>query len=106
MDMTHTDSVGKSVDIEIDHSIRADFSKKRDAPRGRNLQELNARLLASGRRLVAWTRILDAVVEQREALNHRIWREDPEDISLEADVQTWCALTRALADLLQSRRPS
>jgi hypothetical protein len=55
-------------------------------------------------RLVAWSRILEAVAEQREALDHRIWREDPDDTHLEADCQTWCELTRALADFLQARR--
>ena len=52
----------------------------------------------------AWFRIVEAVTEQREALGHRIWREDPVDTHLEADCQTWCELTQALADFLEARR--
>jgi hypothetical protein len=40
----------------------------------------------------------------RAALDHRIWREDPEDTHLEADVQTWCELAQALTDFLKARR--
>ena len=67
---------------------------------------LNPRTIAksSKARLVAWCRILDAVTEQRDALDHRIWREDPDDVLLEADIQTWCELSGALADFLQVRR--
>ena len=56
------------------------------------------------RRLLAWCRIIDAVVEMRAGLDHRIWREDVDDTHLEADCQTWCELTRALADFLEARR--
>ena len=59
---------------------------------------------AANARLVAWTRVLDAVAEMRDSLDHRIWREDTEDTLLEADCQTWCELTRALADFLAARR--
>ena len=55
-------------------------------------------------RLIAWCRVLEAIAEQREALHHRIWREDPEDTLLEADCQTWCELAQALADFLNARR--
>jgi hypothetical protein len=55
-------------------------------------------------RLLAWCRILDAVAEMRESLDHRIWREDPDDIFLEADVQTWSELARALTDFLSASR--
>jgi hypothetical protein len=55
-------------------------------------------------RLVAWGRILEAVAEQREALDYRIGREDPNDTHIDADCQTWCRLTRALADFLEARR--
>jgi hypothetical protein len=55
-------------------------------------------------RLRAWCRVLDAMAEMRGSLDHRIWREDPEDTLLEADVQTWCELTRALGDFLRARR--
>jgi hypothetical protein len=61
---------------------------------------------ATNARLVAWTRVLDAVAEQRESLDHRIWREDAEDTLLEVDCQTWCELTSALADFLGARRPA
>ena len=54
-------------------------------------------------RLLAWSRILDAVAEQREALEHRIWLEDPDDTPLEADVQTWAELIRGLADHLKAK---
>jgi hypothetical protein len=62
---------------------------------------MNARMLA---RMVAWCRILDAVAEMRAALDHRIRREDADDTHLEADVQTWCRLSAALADFLKARR--
>ena len=39
---------------------------------------------------------LDAVAEMREGLYHR--REDHADIFLDADIQTWCELSQALAD--------
>jgi hypothetical protein len=39
----------------------------------------------------------------RKSLEHRIWREDPDDVFLEADVQTWCELAEALADFLKAR---
>ena len=55
-------------------------------------------------RLAAWCRVLDAVGEMRAALDHQIWREDPDDCLLEADVQCWCELARALADFLSARR--
>ena len=55
-------------------------------------------------RLVAWTRILDALAEQRDALEYRIWRESPDDTQLAADCQTWCGLSRGLTDLLRARR--
>ena len=56
------------------------------------------------RRFIAWRRVLDAVADQREALDHRLWREDPNDTHLEADVRTWCELSRALAKFLHARR--
>jgi hypothetical protein len=40
----------------------------------------------------------------RTGLDHRIWRGDADDTHLEADCQTWCELTRALADFLEARR--
>jgi hypothetical protein len=49
-------------------------------------------------RLVVWTRVLEALAEQREALAHRIWLEDAEDTLLEADTQTFTELVRALDD--------
>jgi hypothetical protein len=49
-------------------------------------------------------RVLDAVAEQRDVLNFRIWLADPDDTHLEADVQTWCKLSLALADFLDARR--
>jgi hypothetical protein len=55
-------------------------------------------------RLRAWCRILDAVAEMREALKHRIWREDVDDTLLEADCQTWHELSWALADFLAAKR--
>ena len=56
------------------------------------------------RRVFAWLRILDALAEQRQALEYRIWVEDPEDTVLAADCQVWCELTAAVADFLKSRR--
>ena len=53
---------------------------------------------------IACRRVLDAVADQREALDHRIWREDSNDTNLEDDVRTWCELSRALADFLDARR--
>lgn len=65
-----------------------------------------ANLTTAKARLVAWFRILEAVSEMRDALDHRIWRENPADTHLEADCQTWCELARALADFLKARRSS
>jgi hypothetical protein len=62
-----------------------------------------AGLALSRRRSEAWCRILDVVAEQREALEHRIWREDPADTHLEADIQTWCELSRSLTDFVKAR---
>ena len=56
------------------------------------------------RRTQAWCRIIDAVATQREALDQRAWREDPADVHLPADVQTWCERTQALTDFLKARR--
>src|SRR5262245_58384990 len=56
------------------------------------------------RRFRAWCRVLEAIADQREALEHRIWREDPEDVQLEADCQVLCELMLALADFLATRR--
>ena len=58
---------------------------------------------ASHHCLQAWTRALDALAEMREALQHRIWREDADDVHLEADCRAWCELTRALANFLEVR---
>ena len=57
------------------------------------------------RRRSAWLRVVNAVAELREGLDHRIWRADPDDTYLAADCQTWCELAQALADFLQSRKP-
>jgi hypothetical protein len=43
------------------------------------------------------------VFEQRNALQYRIWREDPGDLYLEADVQTWCELAAALSAFLKAK---
>jgi hypothetical protein len=69
-----------------------------------NRADLAAKVVSAKTRVVAWCRILDAVAEMRESLDHRIWREDPDDTHLEADVRTWCELARALADFLKARR--
>lgn len=61
-------------------------------------------LNAAKLRTDAWRRILEAVDEMRDALDHRVWREDPDDTLLEADCQTWCELARALGDFLRARR--
>lgn len=55
-------------------------------------------------RMLAWCRVLDAISEQRDALQQRIWREDPDDRMLDADVQTWCELAASLAAFLEARR--
>ena len=51
-------------------------------------------------------RILEAVIEMRDALDYRIWREDPADTQLEADCQTWWELMQALFDFLRAKRSS
>jgi hypothetical protein len=56
------------------------------------------------RRAGAWRRVLDAVAEMRDALDYRIYREDPDDTFLEADCRAWCELAQSLADFLRSRR--
>jgi hypothetical protein len=47
---------------------------------------------------------MSAVAEQREALDYRIWSENPVDRHLEADCRTWCELAQALSDFLRARR--
>jgi hypothetical protein len=59
--------------------------------------------LAEGRAR-AWFRIVEAVGEQRDALDYRIWLQNPDDTHLEADVQTWCELASALSAFLEARR--
>ena len=51
-------------------------------------------------------RILEAVIEMRDALDYRLWREDPTDTHLEADCQTWWELAQALVDFLRAKRSS
>ena len=46
---------------------------------------MTAPLDLARRRRCAWLRVIDAVAEMREALEHRIWREDAGDTHLEAD---------------------
>jgi hypothetical protein len=46
----------------------------------------------------AWTRIMRAIADQRDALQYRISREDPADTALEHDVQNFGELSRALAE--------
>jgi hypothetical protein len=55
-------------------------------------------------RALAWRRVLDALSEQRDALQHRIWLENISDIHLEADCRVWCELARSLANFLEARR--
>ena len=64
---------------------------------------MTAPLDLARRRRCAWLRVLDAVAEMREALDHRIHRADINDTLLAADVQTWCDLVRALTDYLKGR---
>ena len=58
---------------------------------------------AARQRLTAWCGVLNAVAEQREALDYRIWREDANDTLLAGDCQTWCELAAALAAFLKAR---
>ncbi|MBM3545276.1 MAG: hypothetical protein FJX44_12430 [Alphaproteobacteria bacterium] len=73
-------------------------------PDGLPINKIFRRYQVAKARARAWCRILDAVAEMRDALDHRIWREDPDDTLLEADVQTWVELARALAGFLRTRR--
>jgi hypothetical protein len=63
-----------------------------------------AKLIKARPRQRAWTRVIEALAEQRASLEHRIWREDPEDIDIDDDVRIWGDLARALADFLEARR--
>jgi hypothetical protein len=54
--------------------------------------------------LYAWCRVLEALAEQREALEYRQCYEGIDDKFLAADIQTWCELAWALADFLAARR--
>ena len=65
---------------------------------------MNAPLNIARSRALAWCRILDALAEQRQALEHRIYREDFEDTALEPDCRVWCELATALAAFLKARR--
>ena len=63
-----------------------------------------AKYARAKRRVHAYCRVLDAVAEQRDALAYRAWLADPDDTFLPADVQTWCELSLALADLPARKR--
>jgi hypothetical protein len=55
------------------------------------------------RRMEEWRRVIEAVAEQRAALEYRIWAEDPDDLVLHDDVRIWGELTSAVAGLPQSK---
>ncbi len=57
-------------------------------------------------RFIAWSRVLDELAAQREALDFRICYADPGDECLPDDCRSWCRLTSALADFLDARRAS
>lgn len=77
---------------------------ERHLPGIRGHRTVGQKFVAGETRMLAWRRILEAVAEQRAALDYRIWRENPDDTHLKADCQTWCELARALADFLRARR--
>ena len=56
------------------------------------------------RRMIAWQRVLDAVAEMRAAIDHRIWAENPDDVSLEHDCRNFCELALALSNYLKAKR--
>jgi hypothetical protein len=70
----------------------------------RTAERGHRKLTAATERLNAWAKILDAISEQRKALDLRIWRADPDDKDLEADVQALVELSNALADFLEARK--
>ena len=63
---------------------------------------MTAPLDLARRRRCAWLRVLDAVAEMREALEHRIWRADPDDTHLKPIAKAWAEL--ALRSLTSSSR--
>src|SRR5262245_23551098 len=56
------------------------------------------------RRVRAYCRVLDALIEQRQALAHRLWIADATDRHLEPDCRVWCELADAVADYLTARK--
>ena len=51
-----------------------------------------ARLRIASARACAWCRVLDAVADMRDALDHRVYLESPSDTFLEADVRAFTEL--------------
>jgi hypothetical protein len=54
-------------------------------------------------RAFAWAKVLDALSQQRAAIEYRIARADPDDIYLEFDVYDWVVLADSLTAFLKSR---
>jgi hypothetical protein len=50
--------------------------------------------------------LLEALCDQRDVLEHRIWLGDSRDEALEWDCRVWCQLADAVADFLEARRAS
>jgi hypothetical protein len=74
------------------------------SPEGRTIYtELDTKRPAKQQQL-SLCRVLNAIAEQREALDFRIWRAGSDDTHLEADVRIWRELSGALADFLEARQ--
>jgi hypothetical protein len=52
-------------------------------------------------RAVAWAKVVDALNEQRAAIEYRIHRADSDDIYLEYDAYGWVVLVDAITDFLK-----
>lgn len=75
------------------------------SPEGRTIcTEKTTKGTARTQYLLLLCRVLNAVAEQRSALDFRIWLAELRDTHLQSDVETWCQLSLALADVLAARR--
>ena len=99
--MTHRDEVFPE---EHPHQGQVNWHSDGKSRRATPVRENTGGSAMGPLNLTGWCRILDAVADQREALDHRIWRGDLDDVRLAADVRTWCELSQALIGFLNGRR--
>ena len=77
------------------------------APPEKEAPASTAPLDIARRRRCAWLRVIEAIADMRDALHHRIWREDPDDTHLQSrPAKRGASLRVRSSDFLGSRRCS